>query len=98
MAQGPVFWGHCEEHSDEAISLLRHESDCFPFAAAQGFGFCATQKLGSIDCHSERSEESRPTWEEMLHSAQHDIMPGSALRNDAAASLRASGQAIGDSQ
>jgi hypothetical protein len=46
-----------------------------------------TQKLGSIDCHSERSEESRPTWEEMLRSAQHDIIPVSALRNDAAASL-----------
>jgi hypothetical protein len=30
-----------EQRSDEAISLLRHERDCFPFATAQGFGFCA---------------------------------------------------------
>jgi hypothetical protein len=59
--------------------------------------YAPTQKLGSIDCRSERSEESRPTWEEMLRSAQHDIMPVSALRNDAAASLRSlrsSGQAL----
>jgi len=37
---------HCEERSgcearSKAISRLRHESDCFPFAAAQGCGFCA---------------------------------------------------------
>jgi 23S rRNA (adenine2503-C2)-methyltransferase len=55
------------------VRLLRH--------------YAPTQKLGSIDCHSERSEESRPTGEEMLRCAQHDIMPVSALKNDAAASL-----------
>jgi hypothetical protein len=73
---------------------LHHERDCFPFAAAQGFGFYAAQKLGNIGCHSERSEESRPTWDEMLRCAQHDSMSVSALRNDAAASLRASEPAL----
>ena len=61
-------------------SFLRQERDCFPFAAAQGFGSCATQKLAALDCHSEPCPELgegaakslAPTWAEMLRCAQHD--------------------------
>jgi len=44
---GPERSEEAAKGGDEAISLLRHERDCFPFAAAQGCGFCAAQKLGS---------------------------------------------------
>ena len=58
------------KYRGEAISLLRHERDCFPFAAPQGFGFCAAQKFPPVTLSAAKS--LAPAWAEMLRYAQHD--------------------------
>jgi hypothetical protein len=71
MALSKSFLGHCKERGDEAISLLRHERDCFA-ALLRNFSLC----------HSERSEESPACMVEMLHSVQHDTVIGHAERSE----------------